>query len=57
MKSNAFGASTTRTRIVVNCGLFIALSVVLKILFELYIPLGGLFTHLKTKYNGDTDYV
>lgn len=44
MKSNAFGASTTRTRIVVNCGLFIALSVVLKILFELYIPLGGLPT-------------
>lgn len=41
MKSNAFVGSTTRTRIVVNCGLFISLSVVLKILFELYIPLGG----------------
>lgn len=41
MKSNAFVGSTTRTRIVVNCGLFIALSVVLKILFEVYIPLGG----------------
>ena len=41
MKSNAFVGSTTRTRVVVNCGLFIALSVVLKILFEVYIPLGG----------------
>lgn len=41
MKSNAFVGNATRTRIVVNCGLFIALSVVLKILFEVYIPLGG----------------
>ncbi len=41
MKSNAFVGSTTRTRVIVNCGLFIALSVVLKILFEVYIPLGG----------------
>ena len=41
MKSNAFISSTTRTRIVVNCGLLIAISIVLKILFEVYIPLGG----------------
>lgn len=41
MKSNAFVGSATRTRVVVNCGLFIALSIVLKILFEVYIPLGG----------------
>ncbi|MBC3887079.1 folate family ECF transporter S component [Acetobacterium paludosum] len=41
MKSNAFISSPTRTRIVVNCGLLIAISIVLKILFEVYIPLGG----------------
>ena len=41
MKSNAFISSTTRTRIIVNCGLLIAISIVLKILFEVYIPLGG----------------
>ncbi len=41
MKSNAFISSTNRTRVVVNCGLLIAISIVLKILFEVYIPLGG----------------
>jgi len=41
MKSNAFISSPTKTRIVVNCGLLIAVSIVLKILFEVYIPLGG----------------
>lgn len=41
MKSNALTRSTTRTKLVVNCGLLIAISIVLKILFEMYIPLGG----------------
>lgn len=41
MKSNAFIGSSTRTKVVVNCGLLIAISIVLKILFEVYIPLGG----------------
>ncbi len=41
MKSNALTRSTTRTRLVVNCGLMIAISVVLKLVFEMYIPLGG----------------
>ncbi|MGL4607013.1 MAG: folate family ECF transporter S component [Eubacteriaceae bacterium] len=41
MKSNAFVSSSTRTKLVVNCGLLIAISIVLKILFEVYIPLGG----------------
>lgn len=38
MKSNAFVGNATRTRIVVNCGLFIALSVVLKILLKSISP-------------------
>ena len=41
MKSNALSRGTTRTKLVVNCGLLIAISIVLKILFEMYIPLGG----------------
>jgi len=41
MKSNAFISSSTRTRVVVNCGLLIAISIVLKTLFEVIIPLGG----------------
>ena len=40
MKSNA----KTRTRKLVTCGLLLALSVVLKIVFEVYIPIGGLPT-------------
>ncbi len=40
MKSNA----KTRTRKLVVCGLLLALSVVLKIVFEVYIPIGGLPT-------------
>ena len=41
MKSNALSQGATRTKFVVNCGLLIAISIVLKILFEMYIPLGG----------------
>lgn len=41
MKSNALSRSHVKTRLVVNCGLLIAISIVLKILFEMYIPLGG----------------
>ncbi|KNZ42340.1 folate family ECF transporter S component [Acetobacterium bakii] len=41
MKSNAFTSNSTRTKVVVNCGLLIAISIVLKILFEVVIPLGG----------------
>ena len=40
MKSNA----KTRTRKMVICGLLLALSIVLKIVFEVYIPIGGLPT-------------
>jgi len=41
MKSNAFISNSIRTKVVVNCGLLIAISIVLKILLEVYIPLGG----------------
>ncbi len=41
MKNNHSSQSTARTRLIVNCGLLIAVSIVLKILFEMYIPLGG----------------
>lgn len=41
MKSNAFIHGSTRTKIVVKCGLLISISIVLKLLFEVYIPLGG----------------
>lgn len=41
MKSNAIGRSRSRTKVVVYAGLLIAVSVVLKLVFEIYIPLGG----------------
>lgn len=41
MKSNALSHSRSRTRLIVNSGLMIAISIVLKLLFEMYIPLGG----------------
>lgn len=41
MKSNALSHPVSRTRLIVNCGLLVALSVILKLLFEVYIPLGG----------------
>ncbi len=41
MKSNAAVHSRQKTRLVVYAGLMIAVSVVLKIVFEVYIPLGG----------------
>jgi len=41
MKSNAVSVSKSRTHFVVNCGLFIAIAIVLKLAFEIYIPLGG----------------
>lgn len=45
MKSNALVQNSVfRTRLIVNCGLLIALSIVLKIVFEVYIPIGGLPT-------------
>lgn len=42
MKSNALsGYSISNTRRMVSCALLIALSMVLKLIFEVYIPLGG----------------
>jgi len=41
MRSNAMNISKSRTHFVVNCGLFIAIAIVLKLAFEIYIPLGG----------------
>lgn len=41
MKSNAISRSRSRTRVVVYAGLLIAISAVLKLVFEVYIPLGG----------------
>ncbi len=41
MKSNAVQTSTPRTRMMVYGGLLIAVAVVLKLVFEIYIPLGG----------------
>lgn len=50
VKSNAVIRSKTRTQILVYAGLLIAISIVLKILFEVYIPLGG-FPSLRINLN------
>lgn len=50
MKSNAITRERTRTQILVYAGLLIAISAVLKLLFEIYIPLGG-FPSLRINLN------
>lgn len=50
MKSNAAVRRVSYTQILVYSGLLIAISVVLKILFEVYIPLGG-FPSLRINLN------
>lgn len=50
MKSNAVSKSAPRTRLLVFSALFIAISVVLKLIFEIYIPLGG-FPSLRINLN------
>lgn len=42
MKSSALSRTHSKTQLLVNAGLMIAISMVLKLIFELYIPLGGL---------------
>lgn len=50
MKSNAVVNRKITTKKIVYCGLLIAISVVLKLLFEIYIPLGG-FPSLRINLN------
>jgi ECF transporter S component (folate family) len=41
MKSSALSKNKLKTQVVVHIGLYIALSVILKLVFEIYIPLAG----------------
>lgn len=50
MKSNIVPKNPTRTQLVVYCALFIAISVVLKLIFEIYIPIGG-FPSLRINFS------
>lgn len=50
MKSNIIPKNPTRTQLVVYCALFIAISVVLKLIFEIYIPIGG-FPSLRINFS------
>lgn len=50
MRSNAVPTKRITTKKVVYCGFFIAISIVLKLLFEIYVPIGG-FPSLRLNLN------